>query len=320
MLPRKLLERLADGHALRLADLAADCGCDEKALAADIAALREPGVVRLAEPINWINAADVRAALGPEALAVVAAIGCDFELESTNRALLEAGPPAPGRVHLSLAEYQHGGRGRRGRRWTMPPGTGLALSAAWFFPTAPAALSTLSLAVGAAARRAIRDVAGVGIGLKWPNDLVIAGRKLGGILVEVDALPDGARHVVVGIGINVAAPAGYLLRVSDFQHGACDLRSALSGAAPDRSLLAGALANRLVEMFVDFSATGFEPYRAEWLAAHVLDGEAIALTTAAGVDYGTVCGLDADGALLVADASGERRRVLAGDVTVRAGH
>jgi BirA family biotin operon repressor/biotin-[acetyl-CoA-carboxylase] ligase len=247
----------------------------------------------------------------------VADIRCEFEIESTNRLLRERGPAPAGRLQVAVAEYQSGGRGRRGRRWTMPPGAGLALSASWGFPRAPAVLGALSLAVGAAARRALRDHAGIEVGLKWPNDLIAAGGKLGGILVEVDALADGTCHVVAGIGINVAAPAAYLARVSDFGHGASDLRTAAPGRALDRSALAGALVTRLVELFAAYAATGFEPYRDEWLAAHVLAGEPVELATPAGVEQATVRGIDADGALIVADAAGAERRIVAGDVSVR---
>jgi len=222
-------------------------------------------------------------------------------------------------MRIALAEYQHGGRGRRGRSWTMPPATGLALSVSWHFVNAPETLSALSLAVGVAVRRAIRDLVGIEVGLKWPNDLIVAGAKLGGILVEVDALGGTARHVVIGIGINVRTPSAYLATLGRLGYGACDLRSAAPDCSLDRSLLAAAVINHLAELLGAFAGDGFEPYRAEWLEAHVLEGKQVELHRPAGIDRATVRGIAADGALVVEDPSGRRRRIVAGDVSVRVG-
>jgi BirA family biotin operon repressor/biotin-[acetyl-CoA-carboxylase] ligase len=269
-------------------------------------------------PPRPLETAAVERAIGAEAMRRIERIDYAVELESTNRFLLEQQPPAPGLLRVALAEHQTGGRGRRGRRWIMPPGAGIALSVAWQFERKPAALTALSLAVGAAARRAIGDSTGVDVGLKWPNDLILDGGKLGGILVELDAPADGGCHVVAGIGLNIAVPADCLADASDFRHGARNLAPAVPGQRLDRSVIAGALIARLVELFVDFAATGFEPYRTEWLAAHVLEGEPVTLDSPAGIEAGTVRGIEADGALVVEDAGGTRRRILSGDVTVRA--
>jgi BirA family biotin operon repressor/biotin-[acetyl-CoA-carboxylase] ligase len=199
----------------------------------------------------------------------------------------------------------------------MPPGAGIALSAAWRYEPKPAALSALSLAVGAAARRAIADVSGVEVGLKWPNDLILAGRKLGGILVDLGTTAGGACHVVAGIGINVAVPAEYLAQVSSSRHGATDLAAAIAPDTIARSALAAALIERLVELFAGYAASGFAPYRAEWLKAHVLDGARVELETPVGVETGTVRGIEDDGALIVENAQGAKRRFITGDVTLR---
>ena len=287
------------------------------------------------DPTNATNATDaVGAALhgaGPAPIAVamiernlspgardrIEAIEHFSELESTNRHLLAGRPPAPGRLRVALAEYQHGGRGRHGRRWIMPPGAGIALSASWHFATPPRELPSLSLAVGAAARRAIQDAVGLAIGLKWPNDLVLDGGKLGGILIEIDPLGSGACHVVAGIGINVGLPSELLAGLSDLPGGARDLVGALPNVAIDRAEIAAALIERFVELFVAYAATGFAPWREEWLAAHVLADRRVELRSADGRDFGVVRGIDGDGALIVEDDAGVRRRVVSGEVTVR---
>ncbi|MDX1562194.1 MAG: hypothetical protein R3305_04675, partial [Gammaproteobacteria bacterium] len=146
--------------------------------------------------------------------------------------------------------------------------------------------------------------------------------KLGGILVEL-AERDGLHHVVAGIGINVsAAPDAAALSGPKAQgrwpQGAIDLTRAASGAV-DRTVLATAIAESLTELFASYAVTGFDPYRDEWLAAHVLNGQRVELESAAGHDAGTVCGIGRDGSLVIEDAAGDRRHWLSGDVTVRPG-
>ena len=264
-----------------------------------------------------IDVAAVTAQLSAAARERLESIEHFAEIASTNRHLFESAMPAVGRLRVALAEYQSAGRGRQGRRWLMPPGAGIALSAAWRFIAAPRELTALSLAVGAAARRAIGDATGIEIGLKWPNDLMLDGGKAGGILVEVDSHVSGACRVVAGIGINVAVPAEILANLSDMREGARDLASAHRGATIDRSRLAAALVERLVELFAGFADSGFAPYRGEWLAAHVLADRQVELLSALGTAVGTVRGIDADGALIVEDAAGARQRILSGDVSVR---
>ena len=326
MLPGDLLNELADGQARSREALAGALRLDAATLARQLEQLEAVGLtlhsdaagtVALAERLEWIDGKAVEARLSPATGAQLEGIEHFLQIESTNRYLLEAPPPPPGKTRVAIAEYQTGGRGRRGRSWTMPPGAGIALSAAWNFAPAPEGLTALSLAVGAAARRAIRTAVGIEVGLKWPNDLMVDRGKLGGILVEVDRPETGTCRVVAGIGINVKVPHAYLAGVSHFRYGARDLASA-TGAAVDRSTLAARLVEQLVELFANFAATGFAPYRAEWLDAHVLDGQSVELSSAAGVDYGTVRGIEADGALIIEDAAGDRRRIISGDVTVRA--
>ena len=102
-----------------------------------------------------------------------------------------------------LAEHQTGGRGRRGRAWIAPPGGAICLSLAWQYPDLPADLSALSLVVGVAAVNALASLGVAGVRLKWPNDLVTADGKLGGILIEMRAEAGGPVHLVVGLGSNV---------------------------------------------------------------------------------------------------------------------
>ena len=322
----QLLAALADGQAHSGEDLARDFGVTRAAVWKQVAKLADwglavdavPGVgYQLRRGIDLLDAGALRSVLAPDVAARLATLDVFTELESTNRHLLAAPPPSPGTLRVCIAEYQTAGRGRRGRRWSTPLGAGLCLSVGWQFADAPAELSALTLAVGVVVRRVLARVAGVEIALKWPNDLVWDERKLGGILLELTAEGQGGCHVVAGIGINVALPPELLPSLSDWPRGAVDLATAARGTPPPRAALAIALIEELTELFASYAETGFHSYRDDWRAADYLRGRAVVLDEAAGHVTGTALGIEADGALLIETAPGARRRVIAGDVSVR---
>lgn len=325
MTPEALLRALADGRPRSGEDLAREFGVTRAAVWKHAAKLEDWGLAveavpgtgyRLRQPVELFDAAALRAALAPETAARLATLEVFTELGSTNRHLLAAAPP-PQLLRVCLADYQTAGRGRRGRAWRTPLGGGLCLSASWQFADAPAELAALTLAVGVVARRALARVAGLDIALKWPNDLVWDERKLGGILLEMTAEAQGGCHVVAGIGINVALPAEMLAMLSDWPRGAVDLATATNGAPPSRLATAAALVDGLAELFADYATEGFAAYRSDWRAADFLKGRRVQLDEAGGALTGTAVGIEADGALIVETAAGMRRRVIAGDVSVR---
>jgi BirA family transcriptional regulator, biotin operon repressor / biotin---[acetyl-CoA-carboxylase] ligase len=324
--PEVLLRELADGAAHSGEDLARSLSVTRAAIWKSIPKLENwgleihavPGVgYRLARPIDLLDAPALRAALAPSTRKRIGKLEIFPELDSTNRYLLESTAPGSDKLDVCVAEYQHAGRGRRGRRWSAPFGGGLCLSAAWQFDGSPPGLPALALAVGVVARRALVEVAGVSIGLKWPNDLVLEDRKLGGILLELNAESQGPCRVVAGIGINVELPERALSSVSDWPRGAIDLATAAPLARPSRLSLAARLVDGLADLFADYANSGFAPFRAEWTRADSLAGRRVRLDDAGGTILGTAAGIDVDGALVIATADGQRRRVVSGDVSVR---
>jgi BirA family biotin operon repressor/biotin-[acetyl-CoA-carboxylase] ligase len=323
--PESLLVALADGNAHSGEDLAREFGVTRAAVWKQIAKLADwgltvdavPGVgYRLSRRIDLLDADTLRTALSPDVAARLASLEVFTELPSTNRQLLAAPPPA-GMLRVCIAEYQSAGRGRRGRRWSAPLAAGLTLSAGWQFVDTPPELPALTLAVGVVARRALARVAGVDVSLKWPNDLVWDERKLGGILLELTAEGQGGCHVVAGIGINVELPSQMLATLSDWPRGAADLAAATHGAPPSRAVLAIALIEALAALFTEYSNEGFRAYREDWRAADYLKGRRVRIDEAGGPVLGTAVGIESDGALLIETSAGARRRVIAGDVSVR---
>lgn len=325
MTPELLLRALADGQPRSGEGLAHEFGVTRAAVWKHVAKLEQwgleveavPGVgYRLTRPLDLLAADALRAALDPRVAEQLAELEVFTELGSTNRHLLAA-PPPPGQLSVCVAEYQTAGRGRRGRRWSTPLGGGLCLSVGWQFADTPAELSALTLAVGVVVRRVLARVAGIDIALKWPNDLVWDERKLGGILLEMTAEAQSGCHVVAGIGINVALPPQLLPTLCDWPRGAVDLATAMQRAPPPRLALAAALVDALAELFSDYAAEGFAAYRNDWRAADFLKGRHVRLDEAAGPVAGMALGIEADGALVIETAPGARRRVIAGDVSVR---
>ena len=323
---RALLRALADGAPHSGEALARRFSVTRAAIWKQISKLEAYGVAieatpgrgyRLRRPIDFLDEGRIVAELDPQSRAAIASLEVFAELDSTNRHLLGRPAPPPGKLDVALAEFQHAGRGRLGRTWSAPLGGGLCLSVGWQFDESPPALSALSLALGVVARRAIHALASVEVGLKWPNDLVFEGRKLGGVLIEISAEAQGACRVVAGIGLNVSIPSEQLVTLSDWPGGAVDLSSIAGGALPGRSELAARLVSEIAALVATYPRTGFSAYASEWEGAHVLADAPVRLVEPGGESFGIVRGIEADGALVVESDAGSRRRVVAGDVTLR---
>ena len=232
---------------------------------------------------------------------------------STNADLLRQvrGSTAPHPSQLLVAELQHAGRGRLGRAWRAHPGASLCASFAIEISRRLADLQGASLACGLAVHDVVRAM-GIDARLKWPNDVLVDGRKLVGILVEAHASGD-ATVFVIGIGINVAPVAD-----ADDSNSLppIDLESA-GAVAPDRHALAASLAVALEARLALLATAGFESCIADWNAADAFRDRRVVLHSPDGRQVvGIERGIDRDGALLV-EIDGETRRHLAGDVSVR---
>jgi len=263
---------------------------------------------RLSEPLDWLDAARITAAVGAAGLAVDVLDCCG----STNAELLlaaERGAPS-GRV--LTAELQTQGRGRMGRAWHSGLATALTFSLLWRFEKAVAGLAGLSLAAGAAIARALRRQ-GVAVALKWPNDLLWQERKLGGILIEVRGDALGPCAAVIGVGLNI--------RLSADQRRSIDQPVAdLTEAAPFALRRDDWLVSVLLELAVtlkEFSAHGFSRLREEWIGYHAHQGRQVALTMHDGTRaVGTAIGVDDYGRLLLTTPGGTQA-FLSGDVSLR---
>lgn len=321
MNPETLLRHLADGRAHSGEALARKLGVTRAAVWKHVAKLSDWGLevratpgrgYRLERRVDLLDRGRIARFRDPR----VVAVEVFTELGSTNRHLLEQPPPL-GAMNGCIAEFQTDGRGRRGRRWLAPLAGGLCLSVGWRFAETPAALTALTLAIGVVVRRVVAAATGIALDLKWPNDLVWRGAKIGGILVELSAEAHGGCHIVAGLGLNVALPDAALAGLSDWPGGATDLARALGCEPPARTDLALALIGALADLLTSYSEAGFGPYREEWRTADFLEGLPVSCSDGTGSLLAVARGIDEDGALLLETADGARRRMISGDVSLR---
>ncbi len=316
-----LLKLLADGAFHSGPVLGERLGVSRAAVNKAIQALVEGGAdihrvsgrgYRLGEPFVPLSEVPICALL--ENRKLQADIEIADEVDSTNQQLLRSPEMSSGRV--CLAEAQSAGRGRRGRGWVATPCHNILLSMSWRFEAGPAGLAGLSLAAGVAVLRALEEFGVHDAGLKWPNDILRAGRKLAGLLIDLRGEASGPSLVVLGLGLNVhLAPHESALIDQPW----ISLREDLP-APVDRNRLAGLLILHLHEMFRTFERAGFEAFRAEWERHHLYAGKAVCLHAGQADVFGTVEGIDVNGGLRVRVAGGALRTFHSGDVSLRSGN
>ena len=235
-------------------------------------------------------------------------------VESTNTlAKSLAAQGAPNGTVL-IADAQSGGRGRMGRSFHSPQGTGIYLSLI-LRPECPAsALMHLTCATAVAVCSGLESACGMRPGIKWTNDLVWQSKKLGGILTELSIGASGmVDYAVVGIGINC------LQQENDFPEDIRDIAASLSmatGKAVSRSTAASALLIALEQMSRQL-LTHKEATMIDYRQDCITLGREISVSNANGVQYGTALDIDDDGALLVSFSDGRQEYVSAGEVSIR---
>jgi BirA family transcriptional regulator, biotin operon repressor / biotin---[acetyl-CoA-carboxylase] ligase len=321
----RVLAELADGRFHSGAALARALGVSRSAVWKAAAALRSQGSAlhavpnrgyRLAHGSEPLDPVRIRAQLAREVRERVASIDTAWAIGSTNTALLARDNPESGTAEVLFAEYQSAGRGRRGRAWLAPPGGAICLSMSWTFREVPQDLGALGLVIGVCALEALREHGVGGVSLKWPNDLLIGERKLGGVLIDLRAESAGVAHVVIGIGLNLALGAALLRQIEASGTAATDLAS-VARPLPGRNALAAALVSACLHGLIEFERRGLKPFIEDWRAVDALRGRAVQVSAADGVVRGVARGIDLRGALMVETPQGIRR-FISGDVTVRA--
>jgi BirA family biotin operon repressor/biotin-[acetyl-CoA-carboxylase] ligase len=229
------------------------------------------------------------------------------ETASTNDVARDQARRGAAAGFVVAAARQTRGRGRLGRRWESAPGAGLYVSILLRPELAARDAGQLTILASVAMADAVETAAGFRPQIKWPNDLVVNGRKLGGLLIETEPAGARLRWAVVGVGLNV-------------NHESVDFPEELRDIATSLKIIAGQpfrRADLLVALLHALSArlaTPFAETREAWAVSSLALGQRVTLTTLRGVLHGQAVGLDPSGALLLRRESGEIEIVTAGDM------
>lgn len=247
----------------------------------------------------------------------VGALSVVAETASTQLDAQASPAPASG-CAIFLAEQQSAGQGRQGRAWISPAGASIAMSVARRFPGDAVALSGLSLVAGIAVAETLDqlpdrpDSSPVSIRLKWPNDLVAGGRKLGGILVNLRPAAAGSLEAVIGVGINVDLPRDGSAQIDQPW---CDLGQ-VGKIVSSRNALVSALLSALLPALEAFERDGLTPFLPRWQQLDALAGQRVRILDGARLHEGISAGITDAGALRLRD--GDQERIFhGGEVSLR---
>jgi BirA family transcriptional regulator, biotin operon repressor / biotin---[acetyl-CoA-carboxylase] ligase len=266
---------------------------------------------RLLHPINMLNKDHVLHALGEQRAWFNLHI-LD-EVDSTNHFLMQQAAKGAPHVTCVAAHIQTKGKGRRGRTWVSQLGASLTFSLLWRFQCGAAGLSGLSLAVGVAMIRALTSLGITQASLKWPNDVLVQGKKLAGILIELQGDMEGASAAVIGIGVNYQLPVEMLKKIDQ---PATDIHQ-ISQSLLSQNVLLGTLLNHLVDVLRLFETHGFVGFKQEWVSYHAYHQQRVRLLLPNGVEtHGEVVDVADDGILVVETPLG-LQRFSAGEISLR---
>lgn len=235
------------------------------------------------------------------------------EVDSTNimaRKLAEEDAP---HGTVVVADTQSAGKGRRGRGWVSPPGTGIWMSLVLRPPVLPRHASALTLVAAMAVQKALSEIPGVGAEIKWPNDVVVNGKKVCGILTEMSSELDDIRYVVTGIGINVNQD----LFPPEIAGKATSLKLE-TGVEVGRALLIGRVLRHFESYYELFLQTSdMALLKDEYMGAMVNRNREVSVLEFSGTWNGVATGINCDGELMVMTADGTVQTVCSGEVSVR---
>ena len=314
----RILGRLRDAKApVSGEELAELLGCSRAAVWKRIAALREDGYRIEARHAAGYVLAGTPDRIGPSELSPhlkgawreVHWLACVDSTQHVARDLARSGATEGTAV---VAEEQTAGRGRLGRTWHSPPGDNLYCSVVLRPPRAPAEVPQIALVVGLAVADAVHETTGRRPAIKWPNDVLLDGKKVCGILTEMESEMDRVHHVIAGIGVN--------LNTRRFPRELREKASSLlllTGRRVERAPFTARLLAALEARYGRYLSVGFASVRTEWESYSCLTGTEVRVQGPGGEVAGRVLGIDDDGALRLRAADGRVNRIVAGEVTLR---
>lgn len=319
-----LLTILSDGNYHSGVDIGRRMGMSRSAIWKQLQKLIDLGVdiesvkgkgYRLPGGFEALDKEVICSYLSPYALEHIPTFELCQHVESTNTSALQkisdvaTASAISMKGYVCIAEHQTAGKGRRGRTWVSPFGSNLYLSLMWEFDGGANQLEGLSLAVGIAVAKSLREIGLSDVRLKWPNDVLVKGKKLGGILVEMAGDPSGQCQVVIGIGLNVHMR----------QNGSIDQPwTSVVQYVPQisKNRLAAELINQLLGMLIVYEAEGFAAFYPEWSQWDGFFGLDVQLHSGETVTSGVANGIYPNGALRLTVGHTDHA-IYGGEVSVR---
>jgi BirA family transcriptional regulator, biotin operon repressor / biotin---[acetyl-CoA-carboxylase] ligase len=321
MLDRKLLALLSK-QPISGVVLAEQLGIGRSAVWKRIEQLRDAGCdietksgqgYFLKQPIEWLEEDRIRDELSSEAKKMLGDFYIAEQIDSTN-SWAKTEPQKKSGADIFLAERQTAGRGRLGRQWASPVAANIYLSIRRRFNKGLPALSGLSLVVGILLAKSLRAQGFADIGLKWPNDIYVGGKKkCGGILIEVSGEANSEITAVIGIGLNVRMPAHSAKAIDQAW---TDLQQQSENKILSRNKLLGTLLGELLPGLQQFEEKGAEVFLSQWPKYDVLLNQEVKLLDGANVYIGQVLGITDQGALRLRQG-GIERHYHSGEISVR---
>lgn len=319
-LQHTLLEILLDGRFHSGQQLATSLGVTRAAIwkhiktlqadyGLDIHAVTGKGY-RLSQSFELLNSGVIRGLVSKVYPDV--AIETFLSINSTNHYLMKQVIPEADRCMAVFAEQQTSGRGRLGRTWISPFGGNLYFSIRYQFNPSPSDVTGLSLAVGVAIVELLRKTGVESATLKWPNDILVNGRKLCGILLEMHGESHGAYTVVIGVGLNLSMPVAEAKKIDQpwiALDQVCDI-------GLSRNELAAKLLIQIIGALELFETEGLEPFRERWMMWDCYMNSEVSLRLGDREIKGIARGIDHQGALLI-EQQGKRQRYYSGEISMR---
>ncbi len=322
---KKILTLLADGEFHSGTELAEIFGVSRSAICKQLKGLADLGLhhaavsgkgYRLDKALELLTPSKINASLGEAHKALVSTLEIHDSLGSTNSYLVEHSHNNAASGFVCFAEHQTAGKGRRGRQWISPYGSNIYVSLLWRFQQGGIiGTAGLSLAIGVAVIRALKQHDINDVGLKWPNDIYSQGKKLGGILIEVSGEADGPCAAVIGLGLNLFLPE---IQAQTITQAWTDLTS-ISGETPlPRNQLAGRVLKHILAIVNGFETVGIKAYLDEWRSYDCLKGHLATLFVGQQQIEGIVEGIDDNGLLMIKKPDGIIQAFASGEVSFSA--
>ncbi len=315
-----VIEQLSDGEFHSGEDLGALLSVSRTAISQYVKSLEELGLdvfrvtgkgYKLSAPIQLLNLATIRQqvlklGLGADQVQLERVVG------STNDVIKQRIPAGLSNGYTVLAEAQTAGRGRRGKTWMSPFGANLYMSMYWRLEQGMSAAMGLSIALGAVLAEMLDEAGVFDVELKWPNDILVNGRKVAGILIELEGQALGTAHAIVGIGLNLNMPTWLSDKIDQPW---ADVESLIK-ATVDRDQWAAELMQQSYKALLEYEANGLTSFITRWQKFDRLAMQPVRIIMGTREIQGIAEGIDENGALLV-KRNGQLERYHAGEVSLR---